>query len=364
MDVVMAKKNYLLLIVFLLTACSNPYYDFYRGNRYERNSSCEYYGSIASATEISKYLNDGYVVIGESAFSSTENNYSVEKMISACKSVGGDAAIIVEPEYQRSENVVRTYYTYQPGQTYTVNTTNQISGGYSGDIYGQYNRVGSYNGNFNGMENSQTTIRSDGHLEAHPYMTTADRHVYRAFYLKKMLVEKKKVKKEQWSFEKRKNEPVIIVGQTEIFADKIESLARLLEEQQSSNSSNRMTESQLRYAVVDNLVGQELVKLECEKQGIVISASRVDEMMEKFRSVYKSEYEFQMALEKSNNTIAQLRQRIEDQLKSEALLEMEVPRYPEQDRPIRVKKYLNELGKKYEVRYLDELYTPPDAIGL
>jgi hypothetical protein len=112
------------------------------------------------------------------------------------------------------------------------------------------------------------------------------------------------------------------------------------------------------------LVGQELVKLECERQGIIVSSERIELLIKQFKSQYKSEYDFQMALEKNNSTMAQFRERIENQLKSEDLLGKEVPNEPEHDRPIRLKNYLKELGKKYNVRYLDERYMPPDAIGL
>ena len=183
------KTNFnLLLFVSLLslTACSNPYYKFYQGDRYKRDhsSSCVFLGSISSADEIERYL-DGYSIMGESGFSSTTNDYSVKKMIKACNAVGGDAAVIVAPEYLGSENVMRTYYTYQPGQTYTINSTSQVSGNYSGNVYGQYDRIGTYDGSYQGSGSTQTTVRSNGRLEAHPYMTTTSRYAFRAVYLKK-----------------------------------------------------------------------------------------------------------------------------------------------------------------------------------
>ena len=358
----MKKSICLFLVALLFAACSNPYYKFYQGNKYERKKSCEYLGSISSPNELLKFTDGGYSVMGESSFSSTGYEYSVDKMISACKTVGADAAVIVEPEYQKSENVMRTYYTYQPGQSYTINSSTQVSGGFSSDIYGRYNQAGSYNGNFYGMDNAQTTMRSEGHFEAHPYMTTADRYIYRAFYLKKSHYNRKIQNKR--SYLDNKKEPVITIGQTKIYADKIENLAELLETQQSQHSQNNTTKTQLRYAVVDNLVGQELVKLECERQGIIVSSERIELLIKQFKSQYKSEYDFQMALEKNNSTMAQFRERIENQLKSEDLLGKEVPNEPEHDRPIRLKNYLKELGKKYNVRYLDERYMPPDAIGL
>ena len=85
--------------------------------------------------------------------------------------------------------------------------------------------------------------------------------------------------------------------------------------------------TQVRYAVIDNLVGQELVKLECKKQGIKVSKTKVDSLTALFKKQFPSEDAFQKELKKSNTTMAQFKEKIEDQLKSEALLEKKVP-YP------------------------------------
>ena len=85
--------------------------------------------------------------------------------------------------------------------------------------------------------------------------------------------------------------------------------------------------TQLRYAVIDNLVGQELVKLECKKQGIKVSAAKVDSVSALFKAQFPSDAAFQAELKKSNTTMAQFKEKIEDQLKSEVLLEKKVP-YP------------------------------------
>lgn len=189
----MRMKKILLSIVFLLMACSNPYYKFYRGAQYERNSppSCIYLGSVSSIDDIQDYLDKGYSIMGESGFSSTTYDYNVNQMINACDAVGGDAAVIIEPEYLGTENVMRTYYTYQPGQTYTVNSTTQESGDFSGEMYERNNRVGSYNGSYSGKKNTRTTIESQGHLDAHPYMSSTEKYAYRAVYLKKKFNEDK-----------------------------------------------------------------------------------------------------------------------------------------------------------------------------
>ena len=121
---------------------------------------------------------------------------------------------------------------------------------------------------------------------------------------------------------------VIRVEKTGISAGKIDSLAQMLAAQQFHGKKvNEETMTQVRYAVIDNLVGQELVKLECKKQGIKVSKTKVDSLTALFKKQFPSEDAFQMELKKSNTTMAQFKEKIEDQLKSEQLLEKKVP-YP------------------------------------
>ena len=121
---------------------------------------------------------------------------------------------------------------------------------------------------------------------------------------------------------------VIRVEKTGISAGKIDSLAQMLAAQQFHGKKvNEETMTQVRYAVIDNLVGQELVKLECKKQGIKVSKTKVDSLTALFKKQFPSEDAFQKELKKSNTTMAQFKEKIEDQLKSEQLLEKKVP-YP------------------------------------
>lgn len=125
-----------------------------------------------------------------------------------------------------------------------------------------------------------------------------------------------------------KSMDVIRVEKVGISAGKIDSLAQMLGQQQAPGkklSEEMMT--QLRYAVIDNLVGQELVKLECKKQGIKVSSAKVDSVSKLFKAQFGSEEVFMKELKKSNTTMDQFRVKIEDQLKSEILLEKNVP-YP------------------------------------
>jgi parvulin-like peptidyl-prolyl isomerase len=121
---------------------------------------------------------------------------------------------------------------------------------------------------------------------------------------------------------------VIRVEKTGISAGKIDSLAQMLAAQQFRGKKvNEETMTQVRYAVIDNLVGQELVKLECKKQGIKVSKTKVDSLTALFKKQFPNEDAFQKELKKSNTTMAQFKEKIEDQLKSEQLLEKKVP-YP------------------------------------
>ena len=121
---------------------------------------------------------------------------------------------------------------------------------------------------------------------------------------------------------------VIRVEKVGISAGKIDSLAKMLGEQQFRGKKlNEEMMTQLRYAVIDNLVGQELIKLECKKQGIKVPAAKVDSVATLFKAQFGSEANFQAELKKSNTTMAQFKEKIEDQLKSEIILEKKVP-YP------------------------------------
>ncbi|MBR4783712.1 MAG: peptidylprolyl isomerase [Fibrobacter sp.] len=119
---------------------------------------------------------------------------------------------------------------------------------------------------------------------------------------------------------------VIRVEKTGFSAGRIDSLTQALAMQQFQGKKvNDETMTQVRYAVIDNLVGQELVKLECKKQGIKVPASRVDSLAVLFKKQFPSEDVFQKQLKQSGQTMAQFKEKLEDQLKSEELLKKKVP---------------------------------------
>jgi parvulin-like peptidyl-prolyl isomerase len=125
-----------------------------------------------------------------------------------------------------------------------------------------------------------------------------------------------------------KNFDVIRVEKVGITQGKVDSLAKMLGEQQAKGREiPAEAQMQLRWAVIDNLVGQELLKLEIKKQGIKASTTKVDSLIKIFKSQYPSEDVFNKELKKSGATQAMFREKVEQQLQSESLLEKKVP-YP------------------------------------
>ena len=141
---------------------------------------------------------------------------------------------------------------------------------------------------------------------------------------------------------------VIRVEKVGFSAGRIDSLTQALALQQFQGKKvNDETMTQVRYAVIDNLVGQELVKLECKKLGIKVPANRVDSLATLFKKQFPSEDAFQKQLKQSGQTMAQFREKIEDQLKSEELLAKKVP-FPK-DPTEEKKKAFWELNKEKAV---------------
>ena len=127
-----------------------------------------------------------------------------------------------------------------------------------------------------------------------------------------------------------KNFDVIRVGKTGISQAHVDSLADALEKAQTRGRAVSVppeAKQQLRWAVIDNLVGQELVKLEAKALGIKVPKTRVDSVAKLFRAQYPSQDVFNKELKKNGITETQFYARIEQQLQSDLLLETKVP-YP------------------------------------
>jgi parvulin-like peptidyl-prolyl isomerase len=122
------------------------------------------------------------------------------------------------------------------------------------------------------------------------------------------------------------NLDVIKVGSAGIRQGQIDSLVKQLAQAQAPGQNipaEMMT--QLRWAVVDNLVGQELLKLEIAKQGLKPNAKKVDSLIALFKSQFPSEAVFNQELKKSGSTNAEFRKKMENQMLADQILEKQVP---------------------------------------
>lgn len=142
-----------------------------------------------------------------------------------------------------------------------------------------------------------------------------------------------------------KNFEVVRVEKAGISQGRVDSLAQILAQQQAGGRQvPPEAMKQVRWAVVDNLVGQELLKLEIKKRGLKATSAKVDSLMKLFKGQFQTEAKFNAELKKSGITQAQFREKIEQQLLTEQILEKEVP-YPAAPTEKEKKAYW-ELNKK------------------
>lgn len=124
------------------------------------------------------------------------------------------------------------------------------------------------------------------------------------------------------------NLDVIRVGKTGISRARIDSLSDALAKAQARGRQvPPEAMKQVRWAVIDNLVGQELVKLEAKTLNIKVPKARIDSVAALFKSQYPSTEVFKNELKKNNISEKQFNERIEQQLQSDIILEQKVP-YP------------------------------------
>jgi hypothetical protein len=124
------------------------------------------------------------------------------------------------------------------------------------------------------------------------------------------------------------NIPAIKVGNVGINPGKIDSLVKQLAQTQAPGQNlPPETMTQLRWAVIDNLVGQELLKAEITKQGLKADAKKTDSLVALFKKQFPSEAVFKQELKKSGSTETEFKQKIENQLLADQILEKKVP-YP------------------------------------
>ena len=124
------------------------------------------------------------------------------------------------------------------------------------------------------------------------------------------------------------NLDVIRVGKTGISRARIDSLSDALAKAQARGRQvPPEAMKQVRWAVIDNLVGQELVKLEAKALNIKVPKARIDSVAALFKSQYPSTEVFKNELKKNNISEKQFNERIEQQLQSDIILEQKLP-YP------------------------------------
>lgn len=135
------------------------------------------------------------------------------------------------------------------------------------------------------------------------------------------------------------NLSVVKVGKAEISQGKVDSLTRILAVSQLQGKTPTAEQlQQVRWAVVFNLVGEELLKQEASKQGIQASANKVDSLFKLFKKQFPSEAEFTKELKKTGTTLDQFKVKLKSQLQSEMLLEKAVP-YPKDPTEAEMKAY-------------------------
>jgi parvulin-like peptidyl-prolyl isomerase len=124
------------------------------------------------------------------------------------------------------------------------------------------------------------------------------------------------------------NLTVIKVGKTEFSQGKVDSLTKLLAAQQlQGQQPTDEIMQQVRWAVIDNVVGQELLRLEADHLKMTANQKKVDSLITMFKSQFPSEEVFTKELKKSGATLAEFQEKVRRQVIADGLLEKMVP-YP------------------------------------
>jgi hypothetical protein len=124
------------------------------------------------------------------------------------------------------------------------------------------------------------------------------------------------------------NFDVIKVGNVGIRQGQVDSLVKQLAQAQAQASGQNIPQemmSQLRWVVVNNLVGQELLKAEITKQGLKADPKKTDSLTALFKKQFPSEAVFKQELKKSGKNEAEFKKSIENQILTDQILEKKVP---------------------------------------
>jgi len=137
------------------------------------------------------------------------------------------------------------------------------------------------------------------------------------------------------------NLTVIKVGKTEFTQGKVDSLTKLLAAQQlQGQQPTEEMMDQVRWAVIDNLVGQEMLRLEGDRQKLDAPAKKVDSLITLFKSQFPSEDVFTKELKKSGSTLADFKEKVKRQVQADMLLEKAIP-YPKDPTESEKKSYFD-----------------------
>ncbi|MDR2554714.1 MAG: SurA N-terminal domain-containing protein [Fibromonadaceae bacterium] len=125
------------------------------------------------------------------------------------------------------------------------------------------------------------------------------------------------------------NLDVIKIGSAGISQGKIDSLVKqlALAQQAQAPGQNISPEAmtQLRWFVIDNFVGEELLKAEIKKQGLKADAKKVDSLAAIFKKQFPTDAIFKQKLKESGMSEADFTKKIENQLLAEQLLAAKIP---------------------------------------
>jgi parvulin-like peptidyl-prolyl isomerase len=145
------------------------------------------------------------------------------------------------------------------------------------------------------------------------------------------------------------NLDVIKIGKSGYTKGRIDSLTQMLAIQQFQGKQvPAEVLSQLKDAVIDNLIGQELLGFEAEKLGVKAEPQLVDSLIFLFKSQFPSEDVFQKELKKSGSTLKDFKDKVIKQVKSDKLLEQKVP-YPKEPSDAELKSYFESNKKELPI---------------
>lgn len=115
--------------------------------------------------------------------------------------------------------------------------------------------------------------------------------------------------------------PVVTVGSKRIERRAVDTLVTLMVRQRHGGKEAPPEEvAVLKKLVASNLIGQELLDLECEAKKIQVDPKQTDSLFGRFRAGFPSDQAFAAALKAAGDTEKSLREKLEKQLVREKLL--------------------------------------------